>query len=50
MSAMAYAAFAFPLVAVLVLTWYWNRNSRRICLREIEAAGGFEAWKKLHFE
>jgi len=24
--------------------------SRRICLREIEAAGGFEAWKKIHFE
>jgi hypothetical protein len=42
-----------PSVLALVLAHRWSRREqsarREQCLREIEAAGGLEAWKRLHF-
>jgi hypothetical protein len=48
-----FTGVVLPLVLILLLTHRLSRRaqsaSREQCLREIEAAGGLEAWKRLHF-
>jgi hypothetical protein len=41
---LGYVAFLAPLLLVLYLAASW----RRYAIREIDAAGGYDAWKKLH--
>jgi hypothetical protein len=46
------AATIAPLVVIFVIIGRWNRRwkmQRAAFLREIEASGGFEAWKAKHF-
>jgi hypothetical protein len=49
-------AVFLPLIVVLVMVYRMSTRIRRLqtiqreaCLREIESAGGFEAWKRIHF-
>jgi hypothetical protein len=44
------SAFLFaPLLAILILLPKMQKHERRRVLRDIEAAGGLENWKKLLF-